>query len=109
LLCYLLEHYYPGLGDAKTLSADQWFARGVLGFTGTITNTGNVTITNIVIVNNVPAPNTPVTIIASLAPGAGATFSASMLIPLYTCTLPDTLTATGRDICGTLVTYQRQR
>jgi hypothetical protein len=94
----------PRLVMQKLCPATNGLPGGVLGFTGTITNTGNVTITNIVIVNNVPAANTPVTIIASLAPGAGAAFSGVDAIPLNTCTLPDTLTATGRDICGTLVT-----
>src|SRR5262249_25164924 len=78
---------------------------GTLNWSGTVTNVGNVAVTNIVIVNNQPAPNTPVTTIARLEPGQGTTFSGSYTIPVscpQICSISDTITASGRDVCGNL-------
>lgn len=73
-----------------------------LVFTSTIVNAGNVAITNIVIVNSQPVANTPVTNIARLEPAAFARFTGRYRVPTNVCSLTDTLTATGRDICGNL-------
>lgn len=78
---------------------------GLLVFTGTVTNTGNITLNNIFVVNSRPAANTIVIGPLTLAPGAGTNFSGSYLAPLDTCSITDTLTARGRDKCtDTVVT-----
>jgi uncharacterized repeat protein (TIGR01451 family) len=78
---------------------------GLLVFTGTVTNTGNITLTNIFVVNNRPAANTTVLGPITLAPGAGTSFSGSYTAPLNACSVTDTLTASGRDKCtGSTVT-----
>ena len=74
-------------------------------FTGTVTNTGNIAITNIGLTNVVfgsPAAVVP-PVIAILQPGQGASFSGSYTAPTNVCSVPDTVTATGRDVCGTFV------
>jgi len=73
---------------------------GLLTYTGAITNTGNITLTNIIVVNSMPAPNTVVFGPASLAPGAGVTFTGSYTVPLDSCgPYSDTLTVSGADKC----------
>src|SRR5206468_11990009 len=77
---------------------------GVIGFSGTVTNVGNVALTNIVVVINQPANNTPVTTIPRLNPGQGAAFSGTEPVPFNVCSIPNTLTATARDLCNNLIT-----
>jgi uncharacterized repeat protein (TIGR01451 family) len=93
----------PGIKVTKSclerpVSPDQ-----LLTFSGSVSNTGNVTLTNIVVVNSQPAANTPVIGPITLAPGAGTNFTASYVAPTN-CSVTDTLTATGRSICGVAVT-----
>ena len=68
----------------------------LLTFSGSVSNTGSVTLTNIVVVDNQPAPGTAVFTVASLAPGAGTTFTGSYLVPTNNCFMTDTLTAQPR-------------
>jgi uncharacterized repeat protein (TIGR01451 family) len=72
-------------------------------FSGSVSNTGNVTLTNIVVLNNQPVTNTLVFTLASLAPGAVTNFTGSYVAPTN-CSVADTLTGTGRSICGVAVT-----
>jgi uncharacterized repeat protein (TIGR01451 family) len=89
----------PGIKVTKSCP-DQPVSPGqTLTFSGSVSNTGNVTLTNIVVVNNQPALNTPVFTLASLAPGAVATFTGSYLAPV-SCSVADTLTATAASLCG---------
>jgi uncharacterized repeat protein (TIGR01451 family) len=77
---------------------------GLLVYTGTVTNTGNVTLTDIFVVDNYPTNNTPVIGPITLAPGASTNFTGSATAPTDCCQVVDTLTATGKDRCdGTLV------
>jgi hypothetical protein len=63
-----------------------------------------VTLTNIVVLNNQPVANTNRWFtLASLAPGAVTNFTGSYLAPTN-CSVTDTLTGTGRSICGVAVT-----
>lgn len=74
---------------------------GILNYSGTVTNISDVTLTNIIVVNNQPAPNTVVFGPATLAPGDGATFSASYSVGVCGCAAKtDTLTATGVTLNG---------
>jgi uncharacterized repeat protein (TIGR01451 family) len=78
---------------------------GTLIFTGAVTNAGNVTLTDVLVVNDQPAPNTLVYGPATLAPGAGAEFSASYRVPPCSCgPFVDTLTGSGTSIYGGVVT-----
>jgi uncharacterized repeat protein (TIGR01451 family) len=78
---------------------------GILTYSGTVSNAGNITLTNIVVVNNRPADNTVIFTAASLAPGASANFSGSYEVPINCCVVWSTATASGQDTCvGTTVT-----
>ncbi len=75
---------------------------GVLAYTGTVSNAGDVTLTNVVVSNNLSGA-APVFTAATLAPGAIASFTGSYLAPTN-CTTASTSTATARSICGVAVT-----
>src|SRR5208282_1150975 len=53
---------------------------GLLTYSGTVTNAGNITLTNVVVLNNLSGV-TPVFTAATLAPGAGANFTGSYVAP----------------------------
>ncbi len=89
----------PSIVVTKNCPVTPTPAGGILTFTGTVTNTGNVTLNNVMVVNNQPAANTVVIGPITLAPGAGTNFSGSYTAPLNTCSVTDTLIATGRDKC----------
>jgi len=81
----------------------------IFTFSGSVSNSGNITLTNIVVVNNQPSNNTPVFTLPSLAPGASTNFTGSYMVPITfgpvpICSVTDTLTATGRSVCGVPVT-----
>ncbi|MBE7499193.1 MAG: hypothetical protein HS113_02570 [Verrucomicrobiales bacterium] len=73
---------------------------GVLVFTGTVSNPGNVTLTNVFVVNNQPTNNTPVLGPITLAPGDSVNFAGSYRTPEYCCQIVDTLTARGQARCS---------
>lgn len=71
-------------------------------YSGTVTNTGNVTLTNVTVVADQPA-NTTVFTVASLAPGAGASFTGSYVAPVD-CSTTSGVVARGTSVCGVTVT-----
>ena len=73
---------------------------GLLIFTGSVSNPGNVTLTNVYVVNNQPSNNTPVLGPITLAPGASVNFTGSYTTPKYCCDIVDTLTARGQGRCS---------
>ena len=75
---------------------------GLLTYSGTVSNAGNITLTNVVVVNNLSGA-TPVFTTATLVPGAVANFTGSYLAPTN-CSSTSTSTATGQSICGVAVT-----
>jgi len=89
----------PQIRVTKACPATPVIEGGLLVFTGTVTNTGNITLTNVIVVNNRPAANTTVLGPITLAPGAGTNFSGSYTAPLNACSVTDTLTATARNKC----------
>jgi uncharacterized repeat protein (TIGR01451 family) len=93
----------PGIKVTKVCPAQPVAPGQLLTFSGSVSNTGNVTLTNIVVLNNQPVANTTVFTLASLAPGVVANFTGSYLAPTN-CSVTDTLTGTGRSICGIAVT-----
>jgi uncharacterized repeat protein (TIGR01451 family) len=75
-------------------------AGGVLAFSGTVNNTGNITLTNVVIVND-HAGSPPVLVLPTLAPGASASFAGTYPVPANaSCSITSTVTATGVDKCN---------
>ena len=93
----------PGIKVTKVCPVQTAISGQLLTFSGSVSNTGNVTLTNIVVVNDQPAANTAVYTLASLAPGAVASFTGSYLAPAE-CSVTDTLTARASSICGAAVT-----
>ncbi len=77
---------------------------GTLVYTGTVSNPGNVTLSNVVVVNNRPSSNTVVFTAVSLPPGGSANFTGSYTVPYNCCSVWSTVTATGTDCSGTVVT-----
>jgi len=94
----------PGI-DVSTVCPSTPVVPGTLvAYTGTVRNTGDIALTNIVVVSDQPVANTPVFTIASLAPGASATFSGSHMAPMDVCQIPATIRASGVDVCKGLTT-----
>ena len=76
---------------------------GILTFSGTVGNPGNITLTNVVVVNNWPAPGVVVFTAPSLAPGEVKAFTGSFVVPANCCVAWNTVVATGQDCSGTTV------
>jgi len=93
----------PQITVTKTCPATPVTEGGLLVFTGTVTNTGNITLTNVVVLNDHPSANTRVLGPITLAPGAGTNFTGSYTAPLNACSVTDTLLATGLDKCSGVV------
>ncbi len=72
---------------------------GLVTYTGTVRNTGNITLTNVVVTSDRPAANTTFFTVASLVPGASANFTASYTIPADVCSITTTFTGSGKDVC----------
>ena len=95
----------PLITVTQTCPVNLVSAGGILTYSGTVRNAGDITLTNIVVVNNRPAANTVIFTAASLAPGASANFSGSYEVPINCCVVWSTATASGQDTCdGTTVT-----
>lgn len=91
----------PAIAVTKSCPVDLAIPGKPLVFGGTVTNTGNITLTNVVVVNDLPAPGAPVFGPVTLAPGAGAAFTGSFLVPtnLNACSITSTVKATGNSKC----------
>jgi uncharacterized repeat protein (TIGR01451 family) len=73
---------------------------GVLSYSGSVSNAGNIALTNIVVTNDRTAP-APVFSAALLLPHASASFTGSYTVPAGTaCSITSTLTARGNDNCS---------
>jgi uncharacterized repeat protein (TIGR01451 family) len=95
----------PLITVTQTCPVNLVSAGGILTYSGTVRNAGDITLTNIVVINNRPAANTVIFTAASLAPGASANFSGSYEVPINCCVVWSTATASGQDTCvGTTVT-----
>jgi uncharacterized repeat protein (TIGR01451 family) len=90
----------PSISVTRACPANPVPPGGTLTYTGTVTNTGNITLNNVTVVSDKPAANTVVYGPATLAPGAGATFAGSYVVPADSCgPYTNTLVASGRDKC----------
>jgi uncharacterized repeat protein (TIGR01451 family) len=85
---------------------------GLVNYSVTVQNIGNITLSNVVVVSDQPGPpNNPLFTVPSLAPGASANFTAGpYTVPANACMVTNTFTATGKDLCTTnTVTSSFQR
>jgi len=71
---------------------------GLITYSGTVRNTGNIPLNNVTVVNSQASPSTVLTV-ASLAPGASANFTASFTAPLNACSVSSSVIARGTDAC----------
>ena len=76
---------------------------GILTFSGTVSNPGNITLTNVIVVNNWPIHGMVVKTLASLAPGEVQPFTGSIVVPANCCVAWNTVVATGQDCSGATV------
>jgi len=76
---------------------------GILTFSGTVSNPGNITLTNVIVVNNWPVHGVVVKTLASLAPGEVQPFTGSFVVPANCCVAWNTVVATGQDCSGATV------
>jgi hypothetical protein len=74
---------------------------GLLTYSGTVRNSGNIGLTNVTVVSDQPNPNTVVLTIASLAPGGTASFTGSRPVTTNGCTVTTTLTGAAHGLCST--------
>ena len=91
----------PRLEVTKNCPANPVPPGGLLAFTGSVRNAGNITLTNVIVVNDHPTNNTPVLVIPILAPNQVTNFSGSYYVCSECCPpYVDTITATGAQICN---------
>jgi len=88
----------PALAVTLTCPVGTVLAGGLITYTGTVRNSGNITLTNVTVVNNKTSPAT-VFSLASMAPGTTSNFTASFTTPIDACSVSSTVTATGNDSC----------
>jgi hypothetical protein len=73
-------------------------AGGLVTYTGTVSNPGNVTLNNVTVVDSQSTPPLVLTL-ASLAPGASTNFTASFVTAADSCSVSTTVNASGSDNC----------
>ena len=76
---------------------------GIMTYSGTVSNAGNITLTNVIVTDNRPAANTVIFTVATLAPGATATFNGSYITPSDCCVVWSTVAASGQGCAGVMV------
>jgi uncharacterized repeat protein (TIGR01451 family) len=72
---------------------------GLITYSGTVSNSGNVTLNSVVVVDNQASPSTVLSL-ASLAPGVSSNFTARFTAPANACTVSSSVTARGSDTCS---------
>jgi hypothetical protein len=92
----------PAITIIQTCPVTPPLPGGLLIYSGSVSNAGNITLTNLVVLNNLSGI-TPVLTAATLAPGAVTNYTGSYLAPTN-CSSTSLSTATGRSICGVAVT-----
>ncbi len=92
----------PAIVVAKTCPTANAVPGGILTFSGSVTNTGNIPLTNVTVTSDRLLTNGSA-LVASflvLTNGEFRTFSGSYLVPATACSLTDTLTVEGTTACG---------
>jgi uncharacterized repeat protein (TIGR01451 family) len=75
---------------------------GLLTYSGTVSNAGDITLNNIIVTNS-QSGITPILTVLALAPGATTNFTGSYFAPTN-CSSTSTSTATAQSLCGIGVT-----
>ena len=97
-LCPILTA--PQIAVAALCPTTPTLPGGLLTYSGTVRNLGNVTLTNVAVVSDRPLPNTTVFTVASLAPGASTNFTSSITVPANVCSVITLFTGTAKDLCS---------
>ncbi len=93
----------PGIQVVQSCPVTNVLAGGLLTYTGTVRNTGNITLTNVIVTSDRPSSNTVIFTRATLAVGAIANFSGSYQVPSNCCVVSSTVTGTGQGCAGVTV------
>jgi uncharacterized repeat protein (TIGR01451 family) len=94
----------PAIVVTLACPATPVYPGGLLTYSGSVSNAGNITLTNIIVLSDMPAANTTVFTANSLAPGAVTNFSGSYATPPDCCVVWNTLDASGQGCSGVTVT-----
>src|SRR6266700_2641621 len=92
----------PAISVTKECPPTNGVPGGLLTFSGTVCNTGNVPLTDVTVFND-RVLSTGTSLVASyplLTNGECRTFSGSEVVPVDVCSITDTLTARGTNICN---------
>ncbi len=81
---YIIELPCPGTTPGLAVAVDCPTDCGLVGFSGAVTNTGNVTLTNVFVLSSQPSDNTLLLGPIALAPGGSAIFAGAYIIPCVT-------------------------
>src|ERR1017187_8794776 len=100
----IIEKPCPGTTPGIAVSVSCPTDCGLAGFSGSVTNTGNVTLTNVFVLSSQPSNNTLLLGPISLAPGAAAIFAGAYLIPCVTNLTTNTVGVVTTNSVGIITT-----
>jgi hypothetical protein len=100
----IIEMPCPGTTPGLAVSVSCPTDCGLVGFSGSVTNTGNVTLTNVFVLSSQPNSNTLLLGPIALAPGAAAVFAGSYVIPCITNLTTNTVGVVTTNIVGVVTT-----
>jgi uncharacterized repeat protein (TIGR01451 family) len=88
----------PGIAATLNCPAGPVVPGGTVTYRGTVRNSGNVILNGVTVVNDQASPSTVLSV-ASLAPGASASFTVSFTAALDTCAVSSSVIVRGVDAC----------
>ncbi|HEY5912850.1 MAG TPA: hypothetical protein VJA21_19840 [Verrucomicrobiae bacterium] len=90
----------PAIRVAALCTGEPVQPGGLLTYSGTVSNAGNITLNNVVVVSDKPAAGTQVFTVAALSPGQVASFSGAWTVPADSCgPYVTSVNASGADQC----------
>ena len=100
----IIEMPCPGTTPGLAVSVSCPTDCGLVGFSGSVTNTGNVTLTNVFVLSSQPSSNTLLLGPIALAPGAATVFAGSYVIPCVTNLTTNTVGVVTTNTFGVITT-----
>src|ERR1022692_2178472 len=100
----IIEMPCPGTTPGLAVSVSCPTDCGLVGFSGSVTNTGNVTLTNVFVLSSQPNSNTLLLGPIALAPGTAAIFAGSYVIPCITNLTTNTVGVVTTNIVDIITT-----
>jgi len=100
----IIEMPCPGTTPGLAVSVSSPSGCGVVGYSGSVTNTGNVTLTNVFVLSSQPSDSTLLLGPISLAPGAAAIFGGSYIIPCITNLFTNTISVVATNVVSVILT-----